>query len=37
MRDLEVGKKLAKVIVDLVEEAEEELEAFQVQHSSHNL
>ena len=31
LRDLEAGKKRAKIVVDLVEEAEEELEAFQVQ------
>jgi len=30
IKDLEQGKKRAKIVVDLVEEAEEELEAFQV-------
>jgi len=30
IKDLESGKKRAKIVVDLVEEAEEELEAFQV-------
>ena len=30
IKDLEHGKKRAKIVVDLVEEAEEELEAFQV-------
>jgi len=30
LRDLETGKKRAKIVVDLVEMAEEELEAFQV-------
>jgi len=31
LRDLEAGKKRAKIVVDLVEAAEEELEAFQVE------
>ena len=30
IKDLEQGKKRAKIVVDLVEEAEEEIEAFQV-------
>ena len=30
VKDLEAGKKRAKIVVDLVEEAHEELEAFQV-------
>ena len=39
MRDLKVGKKRAKVVVDLVdfvEEAEEELEAFKVQYNTYS-
>ena len=32
IKDLEQGKKRAKIVVDLVEEAEEEIEAFQVKH-----
>jgi len=30
IKDLEAGKKRAKIVIDLVEEAEEDLEAFQV-------
>jgi len=30
IKDLEAGKKRAKIVVDLVEQAEDQLEAFQV-------
>jgi len=30
VKDLEAGKKRAKIVIDLVDEAQEELEAFQV-------